>query len=94
MICIPSACVFLGLCPIDEARPRKFEQLTGSRVVEGYGLSEAPTALTCNPVQGDNRKGSVGLPLPDVECRIISLEDSLTELGPGIAGELIITVPR
>jgi long-chain acyl-CoA synthetase len=62
--------------------------------VEGYGLSEAPTALTCNPVQGHGRKGSIGLPLPDVDCRIISLEDSLTGLVPGKVGELIARSPQ
>jgi len=86
--------VISGSAPLMQPIQEKFEQLTGSRVVEGYGLSEAPTALICNPVLGDNRKGSIGLPLPDVECRIISLEDALTALGPGKAGELIARSPQ
>jgi long-chain acyl-CoA synthetase len=72
----------------------KFENLTGGRIVEGYGLSEAPTATHCNPVQGENRLGSIGLPLPDVDARIVSLEDGITEMPAGQAGEMIIQSPQ
>ena len=60
----------------------KFEALTGGRIVEGYGLSEAPTATHCNPLLGENRFGSIGMPLPDVDARIVSLDDGETEM-PG-----------
>ncbi|MCS7011234.1 MAG: AMP-binding protein, partial [Anaerolineales bacterium] len=59
-----------------------------------YGLSEAPTATHCNPLQGENRFGSIGLPLPDVEAKIVSLEDGKTEMPIGEAGELIIRSPQ
>ncbi len=72
----------------------KFESLTGGRIVEGYGLSEAPTATHCNPLQGENRLGSIGLPLPDVDARIVSLEDGITEMPTGEAGELVIRSPQ
>jgi long-chain acyl-CoA synthetase len=71
-----------------------FEALTGAKLFEGYGLSEAPTATHCNPVLGENRIGSIGLPLPDVDCRIVSLEDEITTLPPGAIGELIIKGPQ
>jgi long-chain acyl-CoA synthetase len=63
-------------------------------LVEGYGLSEAPTATHCNPILGENRPGSIGLPLPDVDCQIVSLEDGTTILPPGEAGELLIRGPQ
>ncbi len=71
-----------------------FERLTGGKVFEGYGLSEAPTATHCNPFQGQNKEGSIGMPLPDVECRILSLEDGTPVLGPKAIGELIVRGPQ
>ncbi len=72
----------------------KFEKLTGGKLVEGYGLSEAPTATHCNPLYGEIRTGSIGLPFPDVDARIISLEDEVTVLKPGEEGELVIKGPQ
>jgi long-chain acyl-CoA synthetase len=57
---------------------------------EGFGMSEAPTATHCNPMYGENRKGSIGLPFPDVECRIVSLEDEVTDLPANEVGELVL----
>ena len=71
-----------------------FERLTGGKVFEGYGLSEAPTATHCNPFQGQNKEGSIGMPLPDVECRILSLEDGTPVHGPDQIGELIVRGPQ
>ncbi len=73
---------------------KRFEALTGVAIVEGYGLSEAPTATHCNPIDGLNKPGSIGIPLPDVEARIISLEDGVTPLPVGQAGELVIRAPQ
>jgi long-chain acyl-CoA synthetase len=72
----------------------KFEELTGGKLVEGFGMSEAPTASHCNPFFGKNPAGSMGLPLPDVDCRIISLDDEVTVLPPGEIGELVIKSPN
>jgi long-chain acyl-CoA synthetase len=87
------ACIS-GSAPLMRDTKEKFESLTGGKLVEGYGLSEAPTATHCNPLFGDIRSGSIGLPLPDVDCRIISLEDEITPLKPGEAGELCIQGPQ
>ena len=57
-------------------------------------LSEAPTATHCNPIFGENPPGSIGLPLTDVDCRIISLEDEVTVLSPGEVGELVLRGPQ
>ncbi len=73
---------------------REFEALTHGHLVEGYGLSEAPTATHCNPVLGDNREGSIGLPLPNVDCKVVDMETGEIELGPNQPGELIIRGPQ
>ncbi|MFZ2097864.1 MAG: long-chain fatty acid--CoA ligase [Anaerolineales bacterium] len=83
-----------GSAPLMRETKEKFEALTGGKLVEGYGLSEAPTATHCNPLFGDIRTSSIGLPLPDVDCRIISLEDEVTPLKPGEIGELCVKGPQ
>jgi long-chain acyl-CoA synthetase len=87
------ACIS-GSAPLMRETKEKFEALTGGVVFEGYGLSEAPTATHCNPLQGENRTGSIGLPLPDVDCRIVSLDDGVTDLGIGEIGELVVKGPQ
>ena len=87
------ACIS-GSAPLMRDTKEKFESLTGGVVFEGYGLSEAPTASHCNPLLGENRTGSVGLPLPDVDCRIISLDDDVTVLPVGEVGEVILKGPQ
>ena len=83
-----------GSAPLMRETKEEFEALTGGKLVEGYGLSEAPTATHCNPLLGENRAGSIGLPLPDVDCRIISLDDGETVLQMGEIGELAIRSPN
>jgi long-chain acyl-CoA synthetase len=87
------ACIS-GSAPLLHETKVTFESLTGGKLVEGYGLSEAPTATHCNPVYGLNKDGSIGVPLPDVESKIISLDDEVTELGVGEVGELVIRGPQ
>ena len=86
------ACIS-GSAPLMRETKEQFEELTGGVVFEGYGLSEAPTASHCNPLLGENRTGSIGLPLPDVDCRIVSLDDEVTDLPTGEIGELVIKGP-
>jgi long-chain acyl-CoA synthetase len=87
------ACIS-GSAPLMRETKEKFEAITGGKLVEGYGLSEAPTATHCNPLLGENRTGSIGLPLPDVDCRIVSLDDGKTVLPPREIGELLIHGPQ
>ncbi|HEY3311980.1 MAG TPA: long-chain fatty acid--CoA ligase [Anaerolineales bacterium] len=87
------ACIS-GSAPLMRETKEKFEALTGGVVFEGFGLSEAPTATHCNPLGGLNKTGSIGMPLPDVDARIISLDDGMTELGIGEIGELVIRGPQ
>jgi len=83
-----------GSAPLMRETKEKFESLTGGKLCEGYGLSEAPTATHCNPLLGENRTGSIGLPFADVDCRIISLDDEVTEVPVGEIGELVIKGPQ
>jgi long-chain acyl-CoA synthetase len=83
-----------GSAPLMRETKERFEKLTGGKLVEGYGLSEAPTATHCNPLEGETRTGSIGIPMPDVESKIISLDDGVTELKPGEVGELAIRSPN
>jgi long-chain acyl-CoA synthetase len=87
-----NACIS-GSAPLMRETKENFEALTGGVVFEGYGLSEAPTASHCNPLLGENRTGSIGLPLPDVDCRIVSLDDETTDLSTGEIGELVLKGP-
>ncbi len=87
------ACIS-GAAPLLLEIKRRFEEITGAKLVEGYGLSEAPTATHCNPLYGLNKEGSIGIPLPDVDAKIVSLEDGVTELPPGEVGELVLRGPQ
>ncbi|MCB2202545.1 long-chain fatty acid--CoA ligase [bacterium] len=73
---------------------QEFEALTNGHLVEGYGLSEAPTATHCNPILGENRERSIGLPLPNVDCKIVDLETGDREMPTGEPGELAIRGPQ
>lgn len=89
----------LGVCisgsaPLPPALKQEFEELTGGRVLEGYGLSEAPTATHCNPLDGKNKAGSIGLPLPDVSCKLAPYSDEEFSLERENIGELLIRGPQ
>ncbi len=71
-----------------------FETVTRGHLIEGYGLSEAPTATHCNPIIDQNREGSIGLPLPNVDCRVVDMETGEKILGIGEIGELILRGPQ
>jgi long-chain acyl-CoA synthetase len=83
-----------GSAPLPRATKEEFERLSGAAVREGFGMSEAPTATHTNPIKGENRTGSIGLPLPDVRCRIVSLDDGETDIPVGDVGELIMAGPN
>lgn len=78
--------------PIDIKRG--FEAVTGCVVAEGYGLTESSPVATCNPLEGTNKAGSIGLPLPGTRIEIVSLEDSKTVLPMGERGEVCIIGPQ
>ncbi|OGO13372.1 MAG: hypothetical protein A2Y93_01765 [Chloroflexi bacterium RBG_13_68_17] len=83
-----------GSAPLLRETKERFEALTGGKLVEGFGLSEAPTATHCNPLQGTPRTGSIGIPLPDIDAKIVSLDDGTTDMAVGEIGELVIRSPN
>jgi long-chain acyl-CoA synthetase len=87
------ACIS-GSAPLLKETKDCFELLTGGKLVEGYGLSEAPSATHSNPLLGVNKTGSIGMPLPDVNACIVSLEDETTLLPAGQVGELVLQGPQ
>jgi long-chain acyl-CoA synthetase len=73
---------------------RSFEEATGARLVEGYGLSEASPVTHCNPLGGAGRSGAIGVPVPGTDCRIVD-EDTETEVvPPGERGVLCVSGPQ
>jgi long-chain acyl-CoA synthetase len=83
-----------GSAPLPLEVARKFEELTGGYLVEGYGLTEASPVTHANPIGGERRPGSIGLPLPLTDQRILDLETGTRELPVGEAGELAIRGPQ
>jgi long-chain acyl-CoA synthetase len=73
---------------------QRFEAITGARIVEGYSLTEAMMALCVNPVLGKDKLGSVGMPLPDVQVRIVEADEGLRVLAPREVGEIVISAPQ
>lgn len=73
---------------------RRFQEITGGRLVEGYGLSEASPVTHCNPLGGEDRLGTIGVPLPSTDCRILDEETESTEMPPGERGVLCIAGPQ
>lgn len=73
---------------------QEFERLTGCVLVEGYGLSETSPVATANPSEGENKAGSIGLPLPGTVIEIISLDDHVTPMPQGERGEVCIRGPQ
>jgi len=83
-----------GAAPLPLAVAEKFEKITGSTIVEGYGLTETSPIASANPIVGRRKPGSIGLPLPDTEFRIVDLEDWTNDVEPGHEGELAIAGPQ
>lgn len=83
-----------GSAPLPKPTKDKFESISKGKLIEGYGMSEAPTATHANPLNGENRAGSVGLPLPDTMCKIVSIDDYNDVLPQGEVGEIAISGPQ
>lgn len=83
-----------GSAPLPPDVKFKFEEMTGVNILEGFGMSECPTVTHFNPLGRPGKLQSIGVPLPDVECRLVSLDDSVTDVPQGEPGELIIRGPN
>jgi long-chain acyl-CoA synthetase len=87
------ACIS-GAAPLPKAVAERFREVTGgAKLVEGYGLTETSPVTHVNPFEAP-KHGTIGLPIPDTDCRIVSLEDPDREMPPGERGELCIKGPQ
>lgn len=86
-------CCISGSAPLPLEVQMKFEQKTGGRLVEGYGLSECSPVTHANPIWETRKTGSIGLPWPDTDCRIVN-PDTGESLPAGQIGELHVRGPQ
>jgi long-chain acyl-CoA synthetase len=84
--------IFVGAAPLTAAIKQEFEHKTGARMIEAYGLTESVTGIMANPYKGMQKDGSVGIPLPDVDAKIVSLDDG-RDLAPGELGQIVLRTP-
>ncbi|MCS7039295.1 MAG: long-chain fatty acid--CoA ligase [Anaerolineae bacterium] len=87
-LCISGASALL------QETKERFEALAKCRIVEGYALTESMMAIVCTPVNGKYKVGSVGMPVSDVEARIVDAETGQRDLPPGEVGEIILRAPQ
>ncbi len=87
------ACIS-GAAALPDGTQAEFERLTGGRLVEGYGLTEASPATHCNPLGSGGRSDTIGLPLPDTDCRIVDVETEARFLETGQRGVLCVSGPQ
>jgi long-chain acyl-CoA synthetase len=83
-----------GSAPMPVEVLKKFESLTGSVIVEGFGLTESSPVTNVNPIRGTRKAGSIGVPVPDTDCRIVDLATGTQDMPPGEEGELIVRGPQ
>lgn len=83
-----------GGAPLPVDVKERFETITGCKVVEGYGLSEASPSVTCNPVEGPVKSGSIGQPLPGTIVSLRDLADPTQEVPLGEKGEICVKGPQ
>ena len=85
---------FSGSAPLPPDVLERFEALTGSKIVEGFGLTETSPVTHANPLGGLRKVGSIGVPMPNTDMKIVSLDDGVTEVPTGAEGELLISGPQ
>ena len=83
-----------GGAPLPLPLKHRFEELSGARLVEGYGLTETSGVVSCNPYEGDERPGTIGQPLAATSVLLLDREDPTRDAAPGEPGELAIRGPQ
>jgi long-chain acyl-CoA synthetase len=83
-----------GAAPLPLEVQNRFEALTGGRLREGYGLTETSPVTHCNPIYGCSKPGSIGIPFPGTEAKIVDLADPAIELPAGEIGQLAVRGPQ
>lgn len=85
--------VIVGAAPLPQAIKDTFESRIEGHMIEGYGLTESVSAICANPLYGLNKTGSIGIPFPNVEMKVVSLDNHHRDLLPGETGEIILRGP-
>ncbi len=85
---------FSGSAPLPVDVMNRFEQLTGGRITEGFGMTETSPVTHVNPLHGLRKPGSVGIPVPGTDAKVVDVETGETELPQGQEGELCIRGPQ
>ena len=83
-----------GAAPLPQEVAERWEQVTGGRIVEGYGLSETSPITHTNPIYGKRKVGTIGLPMPRTECKLVDVDDPSKEVPAPGPGELCIRGPQ
>ncbi|MGB7510217.1 MAG: AMP-binding protein [Pelodictyon phaeoclathratiforme] len=83
-----------GAAPLMLETKRRFEELTGGRIIDAYSLTESALASVFTPILGTYKHGSVGIPIPDVEIRIVDPETGFETLPELEIGEIIMRAPQ
>ncbi|MCB0377245.1 MAG: AMP-binding protein [Bdellovibrionales bacterium] len=81
-----------GAMALQDAVAKNWEDITGTKVIEGYGLTEASPVVCVNPIDGTERRGTIGLPVPNTEVKLVDEEGK--EVPEGEAGELCVKGPQ
>lgn len=85
---------FSGSAPLPVAILEDFEAMTGGTIVEGFGLTETSPVTHCNPLSGKRKVGSIGIPVPDTDAKIVDIDTGTKDLGVGEEGELLLKGPQ
>ena len=86
---------FSGSAPLPVEVIKEFERITGGIIVEGYGLTETTPVTHINPFgEGQRKVGSIGVPIPDTEAKIVDIESGTIEMPVGQPGELAVRGPQ
>ena len=85
---------FSGSAPLPPDVLERFETLTGSKIVEGYGLTETSPVTHANPLNGRRKIGSIGVPFPNTDMKVVHVDDATTEVPSGAQGELLVKGPQ
>jgi len=85
---------FSGSAPLPLEVIRDFEGKTGAVIVEGFGMTESSPVTHINPFGGERKVGSIGIPIPDTEARIVDLNEGTHEIPVGESGELVVRGPQ
>ena len=83
-----------GAAPLMAETKRRFEEVSGAHILEGYGLTESLIAACVNPVKGPSKDGSIGMPVTDVVVKLVDADDPSREVPIGDVGEMLLRGPQ